>query len=119
MDVVAGFEGHIDCFAVLSHERKHVLVDDGEPMPRLGQVLQGSLGDRYVVGLDEVHDLDEGVSGSVLLAELADEPHDFISEVRLEVEHMGQDLFELVAVVVAYLVLKDALVEGVFQFIGV
>lgn len=53
-----------------------------------------------MVGIDELSDFNKGISGLMFIADLTDELNHTIGEGVLEIDHMSDDLFKLIAIVV-------------------
>lgn len=64
-----------------------------------------------VVGLDELSDLHESIPDALFLAHLADGLYGVVTDLFVIVDQMGDDLFELKAVVFALLLHQQLLVE--------
>ena len=81
--------------AILSYKRKHVFIDDFEPLPQIGDGLQGLRGDSDIIELNELCNFNKSIANSFFVADLADGINDGVANLIIVADKMGNNWLEL------------------------
>ena len=77
--------------AILSYKRKHVFVDDFEPLPQIGDGLQGWRGDSNIIEFNELCNFNKSIPDSFFIADLADCINDGVANLIIVADKMGNN----------------------------